>query len=83
MFSESETEARPEVETSVRHRARSVVVEFLDSEPKWRSQARLYIPVLKSTPTKKKTRSQTSQASRSLSALLIEEGRKKQKAASK
>ncbi|KAM2482929.1 uncharacterized protein [Malus domestica] len=81
MFSESETKAGPEEETRAPCRARSTVVESSDSELEGRPRAKLDLPAPRTTPTKKRTRSQTSYASRSFSALHPEVGRKKQKSA--
>ncbi|KAM1578398.1 hypothetical protein ACFX1T_040293 [Malus domestica] len=57
------------------------VVESLKSKPKERPQAQLALPVPKAMPTKKMTRSQTSQAFKHFSTFPTEAGRKKQKSA--
>ncbi|KAB2625669.1 hypothetical protein D8674_017329 [Pyrus ussuriensis x Pyrus communis] len=53
MFSESETELGPEVETRASRRVMYAVVESFDSNPEGRSQARLDPPTLRATPAKK------------------------------
>ncbi|KAB2634778.1 hypothetical protein D8674_038198 [Pyrus ussuriensis x Pyrus communis] len=63
MFSESETEAGPEVETRALRWARSAVVESSNSKPERVSKAKPDSSAPRATPTKKITRSQTSQVS--------------------
>lgn len=83
LFSELEAKAGPEVETRAPRRAKASIVESLESEPKERSQTQLALLGPRATPTKKMTRSQTSQASKPSSAHPAKAGRKKQKSASK
>ncbi|KAM1027715.1 hypothetical protein ACFX2A_041441 [Malus domestica] len=83
MFGESETKVGPGEETRAHCRARSTAVESSDSELEERPRARLDLSAPRTTHTKKRTRSQTSYASRSFSALQPEVGSKKQKSASK
>ncbi|KAB2612935.1 hypothetical protein D8674_035251 [Pyrus ussuriensis x Pyrus communis] len=58
MFSELETEVGPEIEIRVIRWAMPYVVE--SSEFKERPQVRLTLPIPRATPTKNRTRSQTS-----------------------
>ncbi|KAM1305559.1 hypothetical protein ACFX2F_023079 [Malus domestica] len=73
LFNDSEAEAGPEVE------ARVTVVESSEYEPDEKPQPQLALPSLKATPTKKKTKAQTSHALKPSSAYPVEVGRKKQK----
>ena len=83
MFGESKTDAGPEVETKAHRQARSSIVESSESEPEERLQARLALPAPRATPIKKRTRSQTSQASKPSCVFPTEARRKKDKSASK
>ncbi|KAM1380175.1 hypothetical protein ACFX2I_021938 [Malus domestica] len=83
MFSESEIEAEPEVETRTSRWANPKVVESSNSELEKRSKDRHDAPTPKVTPTKIITRSQTSQNAQSIVALPAEVGRKKHKSTSK
>lgn len=56
MFSDSETEAKSEVETRTHLRVRPYVVESFGSEPEKKSKAKHDLPAPRATPTKKRTR---------------------------
>lgn len=80
MFSKSKTEAKPKAEIGISCWAKPMVVESSDSEPKdRRAKARHDVPAPRAAPTRKRTRSHTSQTSHSLIAFLVEMGREKTK----
>ncbi|XP_070677798.1 uncharacterized protein [Malus domestica] len=83
---DSEGEVELVVETQATWRTRAMVVESSESGPEQRPRAQLSIPGLQATPTKKRTKAQTSKASKSSkssTAPPIEMGRAKQKASTK
>lgn len=86
LFRDSEDEAEIIVEPWVTLRTQAMVVKTSEFEPDERSRAQLSILGPRATPTKKRTRAQTSKASKSSkssTAPQVEAGRKKQKSSSK
>ncbi|KAM1965837.1 hypothetical protein ACFX15_046122 [Malus domestica] len=79
LFGDSEDEVEPEVEVWAIRWARITVVETLESKAKERARAQLSIPGLRATPTKKRTKAQSSKSLK-FSAYVAKAGRKKQKA---
>ncbi|TQD94406.1 hypothetical protein C1H46_019957 [Malus baccata] len=62
-FNDSKTEVKPKAQTKALSRARPTVVKSFDSEPEKSFKAKHDFPAPRATSTKKKTMSQTSQAS--------------------
>lgn len=83
LFGDIKVEAEPYVETWVARWIRSTMVEFSEFEPEEKPAPQLALPGPRATPTRKRTRAQTSKASKSFSAIQVDACRKKHKSLSK
>ena len=76
LFGDSKGEEQP-------RRMRATIVEFSESKPDEQLQPQLFLLGSQATPTRNRTRAQTSKASKSSHAPSVKAGRKNQKSSSK